>query len=62
MSTTQHEPAGAPTLTEIDGASWCIEHDAVWLEGDTRCSDRPSTFYECVEAPLFHGPAIGSGS
>lgn len=49
-------------LVEIDGVSWCIEHDAPWYEGDTRCNDRPSTFYECVEAPLYRGPAIGADS
>lgn len=47
---------------EIDGVSWCVEHDAVWFEGDTRCADRPSSFDDCVEAALFHGPAIGGES
>lgn len=46
--------------TEIDGVSWCIVGDAPWFEGDTRCSHRPSRFHDCVEAPLFHGPPIGS--
>lgn len=45
-------------IVELDGVSWCVEHEAVWFEGDTRCSDRPSTFYDCVEAPLYRGAPI----
>lgn len=44
-------------LTEIDGVAWCVTHDAPWHEGDTRCNDRPDTFGECVEVPLYRGYA-----
>ena len=44
---------------EIDGVAWCIGHGSAWYEGEPwcrgACMDR---LIVCVEAPLFHGPAI----
>lgn len=50
------------SITEIDGVAWCLAHDHPWFEGTTEC-DYLSTYAEddeCIEAPLFHGLAIGA--
>lgn len=49
---------GLAAVAEIDGVSWCLTHDCWWVEGDTACGGFRS-LSDCVEAPLFHGPAIG---
>ena len=45
-------------LTELDGVAWCLEHDNVWFEGEVWCREWPMSSASCIEAPLFHGPAI----
>lgn len=49
---------GLAAVSEIDGVSWCLAHDCWWVEGDIACGDQHGAD-DCVEAVLFHGPAIG---